>query len=316
MKIVISFDFELGWGVADSLAWKERECAGLYRSCHQLLPATIDFLRQKNVPATWAIVSNLLHEELPKDSFDYLAGSYKKAVEYFCNNAQLESRYARPLIEQVIDYSENEIATHSATHPYSQHPDICVGSYLEDIRRSVIDIEKVLSVRPARIVFPRDDAAFLQEVSSQLELGGRINPSMVSTGKGRISSYAKGMVTGIPPSHVLMAGSGRYFQSGSLLFNWFGGRASSLKKTYTKRMLRKLLSSAGKENTVNTIYHLWLHPFNLIRDPSVGAHFSQFVEAACALRDKGLLEFVTMQGAEDFVVARSPMHCSLEKIHD
>jgi len=308
MKIVISFDFELGWGVADSLEWLQRERSGLYEACQERLPYYIDFLAKNEAPATWAIVSGLLHDELPADYSEHLSGDYKSSIDYFIANAKKSTRYALPLVKKISRYNANEIATHSATHPYAQHQDVNEKSYVDDVRKSIFDIEHYLQVKPERIVFPRDDSTFLKAVSGDLKLGGRVNPNLLRARQGKASSYISGFLSGPDRSQTIMTASGMYFHSGSLLFNWFGGRAAFMKKHYTKMMLKRILNRSQDLRFKEDVYHIWLHPFNLIREPEVGRAFIDFVETGCQLRKKGCLDFFTMRDVEEMIFERSYLH--------
>lgn len=311
MKIVISFDFELAWGVADTSEWLKRESSGLYEACHAELPSYIQLLQDLSVPATWAVVSNLLHRNSDDIKTDHLEGKYRQGIEEFIRSCSPKSRCAYELVERIASYTANEIATHTATHPYPSHPDVNVESYVADVECSVSDLNAVLDIKPKNIIYPRDDASFHRAVCTELGLGARVNPSNIIGHSGStLFKYCREQISGPPQSHIFMGPSGEVLQSGSLLFNWYGGRASHIKRYHLRSMLRRILKTAemGQSDSSADVYHLWLHPFNLLRDRAVGEQFKSFIDLAAKLQREGRLQFVTMDKLCNIALEESVLH--------
>tara|TARA_Y100000782_G_scaffold2419_1_gene2519 strand:+ start:9311 stop:10276 length:966 start_codon:yes stop_codon:yes gene_type:complete len=315
VKVVISFDFELAWGVADSYEWEVRERSGLYDACHAELPAYIRLLEEMSVPVTWAIVSNLLNSETGHIQTEHLKGRYRESVESFLHCSKPTSRSAVDLIKQVVSFEQHEIATHTATHPYPSHCDIDEDVYMDDVRISLDDIGLLLGRVPTNIVYPRDEAHYHKAIAKKFGLGARINPKILRRSNlPRILKYTSEITNGAPPSRVMLGMSGEVLQTGSALFNWYGGRAAFVKRFCLKAILRKILISASEPRMEKDIYHLWLHPFNLLRDRAVGDAFKCFLIQADGLRKKGLLEFITMNQCGQELLAESDLHKNYKRL--
>ncbi len=55
-ELVISFDFELGWGVLESERWQKREAAGVYTAMRPLFPELLNLFEGLDLTTTWAVV--------------------------------------------------------------------------------------------------------------------------------------------------------------------------------------------------------------------------------------------------------------------
>ena len=98
----------------------------------------------------------------------------------------------------------------------------------------------------------------------------------------------------MPRSTVAPSMRGSTTQSGSLYFNWSGGRYSVLKKVQLEVQVRRLLRVLSSQ--VSGDYHIWLHPFNLAETADHTSRFLWFIDRLVALRDAGQIEIVTMSG--------------------
>jgi len=297
-KLVISFDFELGWGVLETPTWRKREQAGLYRQMRPVLAEVFDFLKQHEIPTTWAAVSSMTLEAESDLPLDHLPSLYRDAVVSFFREAAPETRCGLDLLEawqqQLAPFSE--LCSHTATHLFACFEGVRAEQYVEDVSASLERIEALFGEPVESLVFTRDQDNFRKEVSAMRPLNLRIGPQ--TYGKATMTQFTR-MKRGaarfwqaVPESSVERGSQGECLHSGSLYFNWSGGEFEGIKRlqvrTQVARMLRQMQS---REAT----YHVWLHPFNLAESPHHWRLFRQFLESAVRLRDAGGLAILTMR---------------------
>ena len=299
-KVTISLDFELGWGVLDSELWCRREESGLYENLRDKLDLVFDSLADREVPTTWATVAGMLVPPLAESRLDHLPAEYKKAVVAFQKNAKRSTIDARDIVDKHWSRVESfsEIASHTTTHIYPEFPGVTSTCYREDVSLSLKILEQYFGKTVKSMVFTRDDTTFLSSVAGICNLNLRTEcPAYGQRNDGSITRIAKGCrryLENVPRSTVAPSMRGSTTQSGSLYFNWSGGRYSVLKKVQLEVQVRRLLRVLSSQ--VSGDYHIWLHPFNLAETADHTSRFLWFIDRLVALRDAGQIEIVTMSG--------------------
>lgn len=293
-KLVISFDFELGWGVLDSSLWKIRQHSGLYSRLRPVFSGLIDVLEQAQLPTTWAMVSSMLIDREADLAFDHLPVSYRRHATTFFREADRETRCAIDLLEHWTRIAAfSEVCSHTATHLYPTYPGVTAEQYVADVDWSLKVLEKAFSRSVVSLVFPRDQVDFRHEIARLRPMNFRLNPSFGhSRGKvGRLVAGASRFLRPLPHSVVTTGPGGEIYQSGSLYFNWSGGRYENIKKWLvdigSNRLIRQMAAT-------DALYHVWLHPFNLAETEDLYRLFLRFLKKVSDLRDAGILEVVTM----------------------
>ena len=119
--LVVSFDFELGWGILDEPVWRELEAQGLYSRLRSILADLFGFLATRRLPTTWATVSSMLVDDRADLELDHLPEPYKSYAAVFFDEAAWHTRCANDLMESwhqsLGEFSE--IASHTSTHIYA-----------------------------------------------------------------------------------------------------------------------------------------------------------------------------------------------------
>jgi peptidoglycan/xylan/chitin deacetylase (PgdA/CDA1 family) len=297
-KLVISFDFELGWGVLDGPLWRQREADGLYRRMRPVLAELFAFLHEHELPTTWATVSSMTLEEEDQLPLDHLPADYREAVLAFFRAAEPETRSALDLLEawqaQVGAFSE--LCSHTATHPHARMPGLEPAQLVEDVSLSLTRLEE-FSGRPVEsLIFARDQAECLEEVAARHPLNFRVGPTTYGRpGSGRLSRIWRGArryLDPLPEGEVAAGPHGSCIQRGSFYFNWSGGDFEALKRRQVQiqasRLVRQMNGGGGT-------YHVWLHPFNLAESNRHWPAFRGFLEACLRLRDREALAILTMK---------------------
>lgn len=264
-----------------------------------MLKDLFDLLQERHIPSTWAMVSSMLHEYESELELSHLPPSYRQHVLEFFHNAKWETRCAIDLMEQWQHIEKfTEICSHGSTHLYADYPGVTAAEYTADVSQSLTHLQSQFSCQINSLILPRDQARFRHEVAELRPLNIRLNPSFFySPGVyGRMARGAARAFTSPSQSMVILGASGEVYQTGSLYFNWSGGKYETIKKQLVRLQQQRLLKQTKSDSS---LYHIWLHPFNLAESEDHYRYFTRFLMAAVEQRDKGLLDIVTMTDIGD-----------------
>lgn len=295
--VVISFDFELGWGVLEQDNWRRRESAGVYSRMREDIPKLLRLLRQSEIPTTWAVVTNMLAESNHDMDIEHLPQDYRDQVNNFLNHANPTTVLGLDLFEQVaVMDTLCEIGSHSASHIYGSHPSVTAIQYSTDIQQSTKRLEKILGSPVSSLVFPRDQDNYRLQVAQKIpKLNMRLNPKFGES-QSTVDRGISGLLDFIRPvkkSQTMVGASGEIYQTGSLNFNAFGGRYKFVKKQLLQVRLKRLAKQLNKGKN-GDLYHIWLHPFNLSESSLNFSLFKDFLALLESLREAGTIKIETM----------------------
>lgn len=270
--LVISIDYEYAWGYADH----NLSAADLarIRGEEEITRRLLALFEKYKIPATWAIVGKLL--ESGEDA----------------------AWHDRRLIKEIAGASaQHEIGSHSFGHIlYDRAGEAAVQKDVENFIRA--HAAAGLSA-PASFVFPRNleghhvvlkehglkvyrglRARWYHHLPGPVRRAGHLIDSVLPLYKGvRPAAGEAGLIT-LPDSALLFARNGvRRFIPASLSGAMF---------------VRGMRAAAARQD----IFHVWFHPSNFSYDTEVQfAIFERILREASALRARGALNVVTMQGA-------------------
>lgn len=295
-QLVISFDFELGWGVLDSPVWRERERVGTYQRLRSVLPQLFDLLRQLHLPTTWGVVSSMLTEREAGLALDHLPPAYARAVRTFFHEAQWQTRCGTDLLEcwqSIASFSE--LCSHSSTHIHAGYPGLAAEIWVRDIVDSCESLEYHHGSAIRSVIFPRDEAQFRLALAAERQLHCRLSPSfMLPSNKVlRRIERLRQQLGGLSESWIVQGAFGETYQNGTLFFNWPAGRMESLRHARLLRQQSTLLAALQRGER----HHVWLHPFNLARTAAHLEAFTGLLTQVARLRDAGRVEVLTMTQA-------------------
>ncbi len=293
-KIVISFDFELGWGVLDSPLWRRRQDAGVYEKLRPVINELTGYFEENSVRTTWASVGAMFEPGTGNIKTEHLPDEYRRDVESFLTNADKKTWNALDIVDMLKDKSSIEVASHTYSHIYASYPGTKLEHQLKDSRLSVDILQDVFQRQMKSIIYPRDQIDHRSEIYEALKLQYRINPSFFkkSGAVNRLLRGAKSFLVGVPQSDVYIGSKMECAQVGSLYFNWVGGRYESLKKLNLLLSINKLKKQVKKETG---LYHIWLHPFNLTESSLVLEEFYKFIGELLELQKNYRVEFLSME---------------------
>jgi len=279
--LVISLDFELIWGVFDKVLHKQKEI--YFDNTRKVIPEIINLFSEYNIHCTWATVGMLFNENFiewetnkPNNLPNYKNTNLSAYNYGELNKMELSSQscFAKDLILQIKNSSNQELATHTYSHYYCLENGQDLLSFKADLEKS-ISLAAAMGIELKSLVFPRNqfNKAYLK-ICYDLGINNvRSNPTdwywkdtqstslknkLFRTGDAYFGtmnkSYSIGQLKKIEGSPLSQKASRllRPYTSNSLLNNLKLKRIKS-EMTYAARN--------------NQIYHLWWHPHNFGNNP-------------------------------------------------
>ena len=285
-KIVLTFDFELGWGCLENGLWKIREKKGIYKRMSYVLDTLLTQMEVMEIPATWATVGGMLQNISDMD-LDYLPDNYKDMVFSALRSADKQTFNGHTLFEKICNSKvKHVIACHSHTHIRFNHEHINENTIRSDLKQFFSVIPDTIQ-RPDRFVFPQNIEAFydiLEEAGFKKVRGNELNDY-----NGSRMSYLLSTLTRPPPmSQSIKVGDNLFRETGSMFFN------TGYNRLYRLPFLL-LRARRGLSDVVKTggTFHLWCHPFNFSESPRLLDSFIYILKSAARIRDAGYLEITT-----------------------
>lgn len=292
-RLTISFDFELGWGVLESPLWRQRQVNGWYTGLRDRLPVLFAYLNQAEIATTWGVVSGLLVDREADLQVDHLPPGYRSSVLEFYRSSSRESRFGAELVEQLIALEGLvDIASHSASHFYPNHPEATQDACVQDILISIAALEQWTGRSIPSVIFPRDQVGWCSDVAALHRGNYRVNPTFLNNSIG----LGKGYFGQVPEAVCFSGRNAETWQSGSFFFNWPAGWGRELRR---RRLMNQVNWVKRRIARQEGDYHLWLHPFNLVGTDGLFAFFMDFLEVIARFRDQGVLEIETMASRGD-----------------
>ncbi|RYY66350.1 MAG: hypothetical protein EOO12_04480 [Chitinophagaceae bacterium] len=163
-KFVVSLDFELYWGVRDTLSL-EKYGANI-RGEQTVIPRTLDLFGTYGIRATFAVVGFLFFEtkeqllaHLPERVPHYDDHDFTPYDGYFAEvGTDYRSdlyHFAPHLIELIRRQPQHELATHTYSHYYCLEPGQTVADFEADLEMA-IRVAADRGIRFRSLVFPRN----------------------------------------------------------------------------------------------------------------------------------------------------------------
>jgi peptidoglycan/xylan/chitin deacetylase (PgdA/CDA1 family) len=273
--LVISLDFELFWGVAESKTIESygKNVEGVW----QAIPAMLALFAQHNVRATWATVGMLMCKDYQQwsDITPAVMPTYTQDSSSTYSVAHLAKQFpklffARPLVEQIQASAGQELASHSYSHFYCSDASTTVEQFIADLDCTKIIFDDCGITQPTSFVFPRNQSqddyvnalaqsgftAYRGNQDHWLYHGGSVVPYGIA---GRMLRLADSYLS-ITGHHVAPVKP-----SDKQLINIPASRFlrpvahNTLVNKMQVRHLKQGMLAAAKNDG---IFHLWWHPHN------------------------------------------------------
>ncbi|WP_332879715.1 polysaccharide deacetylase family protein [Massilia sp. S19_KUP03_FR1] len=273
-KFIVSLDFELFWGVSatQTVASYGRNVLGEWHA----IPRLLALFRRHQVKATWATVGMLMcrnYKQWRAMRPAVLPGYARANISPYVMERLVKEHaklfFARPLVEQIIETTGQELATHTYSHFYCNEPGATPEQFAADLACArAIGAEMGLSFRS--LVLPRNQIvekflSVLPDAGIHVYRGNSNhwlyrNGDAVAGGiAGRIARFADACIplSGQRTVHAQVH-SGLVNVPASLFLYPLGANQRSLSLMRLDRLKRTMTSAAR----AGGIFHLWWHPHN------------------------------------------------------
>lgn len=270
-KFIISLDFELHWGVFDTLGRKyDKNILGARESIRGML----ELFDKYEISVTWAIVGLLFNknkEEYKKYKPDLLP-SYNdnKLSSYNVEVGEDESEdnlhYAHTIISLINSYPNQEIASHTYSHYYTNSVGQTSKEFDKDIQSATKICMDKLDIKLKSFIFPKNEINehYLDILSNYGFTSYRGNPYHWIYKNGQETSII-GRIIRMLDSYINITGYNcSELDNSNKLTNIVGNR---FLRPYKNSILNFLMLRRIKKEMIysainNKNYHLWWHPHN------------------------------------------------------
>lgn len=282
MKISISLDFELGWGVIEDSHWIERSKSGVYENLRITLPKFLQVLDDLSIPVTFGCVGAMIQS--PKNrSLQHLPEQYHQLLQNFLAQAPATTIDGRDLMEKVLSAQvSHEICSHSYTHIPAQYPGAASEVLQQEVRLSQAVLQQEWDQSCLSYIFPNDQIY-------PLELFQNSSVRIIRIPATNLHSNPLLKQISVPQSQHQNLPNQLETLTGSLFLNWGVQSSASVKKYLTRYKANKILTTAPLAN-----YHCWLHPFNLTHTPGLDTWLLRWLRQLAQHREEGNCEILTL----------------------
>lgn len=274
----ISLDFELYWGVRDKLALDHYKpnLEGVEKAVSEILRVFSKY----SIHATWATVGFLLCKNIEEivNNRPVLLPTYRNRLlspyDYIDNNHHLEAKYhfAPHLVERILGFSGQEIATHTYSHYYTLEEGQTLAQFEEDIRLALhLAQNKRISVNS--LVFPRNQCNpqyffVLNKLGIQCYRGNEKGWMFSTT---TLKPFRR--LFRLLDSYVNLSGYNTYTLEECLQTSPFNFPSSRYLRPYSRCLrafdwlrLKRIKIAMNDAAIHKKVFHLWWHPHNFGRD--------------------------------------------------
>lgn len=278
--LVISLDFELLWGVADS---KDERYYDNITAVRDIIPRLIDLFERFEVGVTWATVGAVCCANLedfvsscPKWPHD---GTSEAALNPLGNyetllNTPENLLFAPELVEMIALAPLQELGCHSFGHIYACAEDVSASQFGSDVAAAVLRLKRPKQ-QISSFVFPRNQVN--PEYLSILEqhgfsaFRGNTDHWAYAFSSNRLQSYGSRIFRFVD-SYLPLSGS-RSVSPEIVTDSLVDVPASCFFRPYKKQLsileplkIRRIKWSMKRAARSGRLFHLWWHPHNF------GAH--------------------------------------------
>ncbi len=270
-KFIISLDFELHWGVFDTLEHRYDENI---LGARDTIKKMLELFKKYDIHVTWATVGMLFNEN--KDDLNKyqpnLLPSYKdenlSSYNQDVGKDEYEDKlhYGNSIIKLIKSYPNQEIASHSYSHYYCKADGQTKDEFEQDIKSAVNIAKDKFDIELKSFVFPKNEINYnyLDILKKYGFSSYRGNPTHWIYKNGQQTNII-GKIIRTLDSYINIAGNScSNVENNNTLVNIVGDR---FLRPYKNNILNKLMIDRIKNEMQyaarnNKHYHLWWHPHN------------------------------------------------------
>lgn len=284
-SVILSFDFEIGWGDITNGVWKQREAKGVYKRLRQVLPEMLSTMDACDFSATWATVGAMIETPQSRD-FSHLTNAQHKIVDSGIRFGEPDTFNGIDLFESVLAaMADHQIACHSYSHIPFDYAGVDGKFVREELRRFKHTLAQY-HLKTSKLVFPENTEGFYTEL---LDSGiDKVRVPADTFFKNRFLYLLSIAVIPPPTCKESIDSSGVTRHYGSMLFN-DAGNAHRI-----PLLERRIILGLNNVVTKNHDLHIWAHPFNFAESEQLLKSFKKMIERIAVLRDQGKLQIGLM----------------------
>ncbi|RNC88057.1 MAG: polysaccharide deacetylase [Winogradskyella sp.] len=279
-KFIISLDFELLWGVRDK---KTPDSYGEnIMGVWEAIPKMLEAFEKHNVKGTWATVGFLfasskkeLLEFFPSRKPNYLNKNLSPYNGHFELLDDIEEKnkyhFASSLIDLILKYPKQEIATHTFSHYYCLEPGQTKEDFKDDTL-AALQIAKKKNITLRSLVFPRNqfNDEYLEIIKDLGITSYRGNERVwfYDAANAKDENLRK-RVFRLLDTYINISGHNCYSlkeiakkEPYDIPSSRFLRPYSQKLKQFEKLRLRRILKSMTHAAKRGEVFHLWWHPHN------------------------------------------------------
>jgi len=276
--LVISLDFELAWGVRDTLNRDGSYRKHLY-GAREAVPRMLDLFTEFDVAATWATVGFLFAESrdelqafAPKLRPSYVDRRFDPYREDVGDGEKDDPlHFASSLIDEISCRPRQEIASHTFSHYYCLEEGQSAEEFSADLA-SAVKIAAARGHHPTSLVFPRNQVrtdylpalaqnGFTAYRGNELDFLNRPRPGAAGSLPLRALRLADAFLNltgnGNLPWHEVTVDAGLVnVRSSRFLRPWRSTEPLEVRRWH------RVASSMAAAARSGALFHLWWHPHN------------------------------------------------------
>jgi peptidoglycan/xylan/chitin deacetylase (PgdA/CDA1 family) len=281
---ILSLDTEIAWGTNAASLPRYAHCFDTYPDIIRRLIALLD---SYEIPATWAVVSQLL---LPAD--DTRASKHIPSHWY----------HAPYLLDALRGTQvKHEIGTHTFSHIYTHDAETTADVWRQELD-AVAGLHREHGLVLRSIVYPRNQVAYTDTLNKYGIIAYRgIEQNWYGNRRGAFHLLDRAL--GLPPptydpAALKVADKLVNLPASQFLMAYDGVRG----KIPTASRVRQARFGLDQAVRRNHLYHLWFHPFNLGTSDKMFDALEQILQMVAHRRDAGQLRVMTMEGAAERIL--------------
>jgi len=255
-SVVISVDAELGWGFHDLPGPPTGRVEAGRRGWRRLL----ELFEDHGLPATWAVVGHLLLEECDGHHRGHPAGPGWFARERTDWRDRPELRFGRELVTAIVeDPVDHEVGSHSFSH-------VLFGETSREIARAELrrcrELAAAAELPFDSFVYPRNDVGHRDVLAEHGIVTYRGKTPTPEGIRAVIEGGLRGRSLLVDP-HVDEYGLVNVPAS-LFAFGFEGTARRATERLWDDPMVRLARRGVDEAAAGDGIFHLWLHPNNLV----------------------------------------------------
>lgn len=263
--VVVSADAELGWGFHDL---QDKPDARLdnarsgWRRFHELC-------ERYRIPVTWAVVGHLFLDDCDGRHADHPAPDGWFDHERGPDAMSPSLRFGGGLVDDIVESSvEHDIGLHTFSHVLFEDP----GTTREMARAEVargLEAANARGLEPGSFVFPRNQvnhtdilASYgLRSYRGTMPGDGSVRETVRKFAEATVVQPEPRLVTPYVDSYGLVNVPASLF-----LFSFEGPARSAVEPLFGDPVLRQAKRGIDAAAAVDGVFHMWLHPNNIVTD--------------------------------------------------